>query len=1008
MLEKVGANSKPNDNANHHVESIALFNQQPTKSFLDKIGLRAKSVLFATAISTIPVLTIGAILYSFVDQSRRQEIKTAHSNQANQITTNIKNSLKEQLRELEYLPNPDLINSRRFQDQQEILNNWQEANKINSINNQLFIVDFNGNVIADAQNKLTQNQKQENYLQTVLKTNKAFISQPSSNSNNQYYLDLAVPVKDRNTNQILYIVRSTVPVSYFQNLLTATQDQYYITDASGRIFLSNNKNSLGNNAQELPTEKLLITNASWPSDPELGNLKWKTLLTTDKAIAFAPVNQLLWKLVIATIATTLLAGGIAAILGHRMLLRIINANYTLKKLGRGNLQTRMSLQGTDELTSLGVNINDMAQKLEELQQQQKQEIQQLRLFTNTLISIRQPSSTDSLLNTTVTKIRQVFNADRVAIYSYSLLAGSQVLAESLAPGLLNISDDIITSQYVSLEPIDDLKNNQVLAISNIYEANFNSEHLYLLEQLQVKSKLTVSIFQDSVFFGYLIVHHCNKQHIWQPQEVSFLTQLAQQFGLNLERIRLLEDSQSLKNLAVHLASSWKAHDIYNVAVQDVRQALKADRTVIYKFCENDGQGVFLAESVIAGFTCTMGMQLVEPCLGKCVDKLTQGKIQVINNIYQAGLNDCYLRLLKSFNVKANLVVPIIVNNKLLGLLITHQCSHPRNWQQSEIDLCEQSARLIASALERADLFSTTQQARTSAEHLLEQQRQQKQHVFAQLMSLLEQIEGAVVTPLEVIQHLTEIQDNQTHHINKIATTTNTRNEIKTVAKSARLAAQAASIATSSSVNMNSIIDINIENISNLQNTIDETVSTIRNLGDDSQEIASLTILINQIATQTNLLAINAGIEAARTSDNRQGFGMVAEEVAALANKCTAVSNQIMKIAHRLQSETTEVITTVESQSQQVTENTNSLIAAKANLSEITDKCGQIDNLVNSIYGATASQIQASKQVATALKNLSKLDTNEYSQLLNYHSQAVALIKRMKQSLEMYQVGENNG
>ncbi|MBW4603643.1 MAG: GAF domain-containing protein [Calothrix sp. FI2-JRJ7] len=93
------------------------------------------------------------------------------------------------------------------------------------------------------------------------------------------------------------------------------------------------------------------------------------------------------------------------------------------------------------------------------------------------------------------------------------------------------------------------------------------------------------------------------------------------------------------------------------------------------------------------------MQLVEPCLGKSVDRLTKGKIQVINNVYQAGLNDCYLQLLESFNVKANLVVPIIVNNKLLGLLITHQCSHPRNWQQSEIDLCEQPARLISLALE---------------------------------------------------------------------------------------------------------------------------------------------------------------------------------------------------------------------------------------------------------------------------------------------------------------------
>ncbi|OKH55057.1 hypothetical protein NIES2101_05685 [Calothrix sp. HK-06] len=58
MLDKVGASSKPNDNANQNVDSIALFNPQPTKSFLDKIGLRTKAVLFATVISTIPVLSL--------------------------------------------------------------------------------------------------------------------------------------------------------------------------------------------------------------------------------------------------------------------------------------------------------------------------------------------------------------------------------------------------------------------------------------------------------------------------------------------------------------------------------------------------------------------------------------------------------------------------------------------------------------------------------------------------------------------------------------------------------------------------------------------------------------------------------------------------------------------------------------------------------------------------------------------------------------------------------------
>ncbi len=707
----------------------------------------------------------------------------------------------------------------------------------------------------------------------------------------------------------------------------------------------------------------------------------------------ANVNKLLWKLGIAIIATTLLSGGTAAILGHRIILRIINANDALKKLGRGNFQTRVPLQGKDELTSLGININEMAEKLEGLLRKQKQETQQLRLFTNTLISIRQSVNTEDLFNTTVGKLRQIFNADRVAIYHYGLQEVSQVLAESQLPGLLNISDKIITSQYLSLEPAE-LRNNQVLPINNVDDANFDAEQLLLLEQLQVKSKLTVPIFKDNVFFGYLLIHHCSTHHLWQPQEVNFIQQLALQVGLSLERIQLLEDSQSLRNLAVHLCGSWKTQDIYNLAVHDIRKAIKADRVVIYRFDEK-WQGSFLAESLVAGFPCAMGVEVIEPCLADYADAYKQGRILAINNVYQAGLSNCYLQQLELFNVKANLVAPIIVNEQLLGLLIAHQCSRPRNWQQSEIDLFEQFARLLGLALERADLLLVTEQARVGVEDLFCEQLQQKQQRSAQLMSLLEQLEDTVVTN-QPINDLTEIKRKQTEQINFIATTTNTRDAIKTVAKNARLAAKAASSAIFAAESMNSIIDTNVENIT-FQNTIDETVYKIKHLADDSHSIASLATLINQIAAQTNLLAINAGIEAAR-SDASQGFA-VAEEVAALATKCTNLSNQISSIAHRIESETTELLTTVESQSQQVFEDT-SLMTKKANLSEITQKCNQINNLVNEIYGATASQIQASKQVATALKDLSKLDTSDYSQLLDSQKKAAAIIQQMKESIDV--------
>ncbi|MGL5881154.1 MAG: GAF domain-containing protein, partial [Xenococcaceae cyanobacterium] len=84
----------------------------------------------------------------------------------------------------------------------------------------------------------------------------------------------------------------------------------------------------------------------------------------------------------------------------------------------------------------------------------------------------------------------------------------------------------------------------------------------------------------------------------------------------------------------------------------------------------------------------------------------QGHVTVIDDIYQEGrVEDCYRRLLEQFAVKANLVAPILKNNELLGLLIAHHCSEPRNWQQEEIDLFVQLATQLGFAIDRVSLIA---------------------------------------------------------------------------------------------------------------------------------------------------------------------------------------------------------------------------------------------------------------------------------------------------------------
>ncbi|NJQ98473.1 MAG: GAF domain-containing protein [Hydrococcus sp. CSU_1_8] len=104
-----------------------------------------------------------------------------------------------------------------------------------------------------------------------------------------------------------------------------------------------------------------------------------------------------------------------------------------------------------------------------------------------------------------------------------------------------------------------------------------------------------------------------------------------------------------------------------------------------------------------------------------VEPYRQGRIQATSNIYEAGLTDCHIKILEPFAIKANLIVPVIRGSRrvLTGLLAINQCSAPRNWQPSEIELVSQIATQIGLGIDRAYLIEKT---RVSAERAQNAQR----------------------------------------------------------------------------------------------------------------------------------------------------------------------------------------------------------------------------------------------------------------------------------------------
>ncbi|MEB3212909.1 MAG: GAF domain-containing protein, partial [Leptolyngbyaceae bacterium] len=161
--------------------------------------------------------------------------------------------------------------------------------------------------------------------------------------------------------------------------------------------------------------------------------------------------------------------------------------------------------------------------------------------------------------------------------------------------------------------------------------------------------------------------------------------------------------------------------IQNTTVTEVRKFLQTDRVLIYRF-NKDWSGTISAESVKEPWHPLLNQEITDTCFDETYAKLyAQGRISVVNDIYTAGFEPCYVTFLESLQVKASLIVPILQTDKLWGLLIVHHCEHVRVWHDAEVDLLQQLGVSVAIAAQQSELFLQSQtelQERTRVEQNL--------------------------------------------------------------------------------------------------------------------------------------------------------------------------------------------------------------------------------------------------------------------------------------------------
>jgi GAF domain-containing protein/two-component sensor histidine kinase len=227
---------------------------------------------------------------------------------------------------------------------------------------------------------------------------------------------------------------------------------------------------------------------------------------------------------------------------------------------------------------------------------------------------------------------------------------------------------------------------------------------------------------------------------------------------NLGESSLVTERENLvAAIALRIRQSLDLELILQQTVAEVRQFLRADRVLIYRF-EPDYSGVIVVESRTESTQSVFGYKLHDPCFAdRHLERYKQGKVHVIDDVEQANLVTCYDDVLKRFGVKANLVVPIVANDQLWGLLITHHCHTPRPWQTSEVELLRQLATQVGIAVQQAELYDRVQSLNVYLEQKVNQRtvKLERSIKFATLTHKVTKKMRDSLDELQILQTVTE-------------------------------------------------------------------------------------------------------------------------------------------------------------------------------------------------------------------------------------------------------------
>ena len=401
------------------------------------------------------------------------------------------------------------------------------------------------------------------------------------------------------------------------------------------------------------------------------------------------------------------------------------------------------------------------------QQQTQQKLQEsqtrLRLLNSISTKITAGMSVEQVIKHTIKQISKHFKNLRVV---YSTIDEQKItVLYSLQPSGMPSLEKIIPIPALA-QYFNSLHSHQAVVTEDVTKATWLKPFVGELLSFGIEAMINIPLHHSDKLVG-LICCDSPEPRQWSEHEISTFTEIARYLSFALQEAHtqqkrfqaeaaLREQYQRehlLSKITQQIRRSLELGEILHTTVTEARCFFQAERVVIYR-CESDGDFITIAQSPESHQLSALDAKLGNFWLEEGANLYRQGNTYVINDIDEIELSVKLQKFLHQQQVKAGLIIPILEDNRLLGILAIYQCSQPRSWDLEEINLLEQLATQVAIAIQQGQLYQQVQQLNRNLE-------QKVQNRTAQLQQALEFEEALKGITDQVRDSLNENQILQT-------------------------------------------------------------------------------------------------------------------------------------------------------------------------------------------------------------------------------------------------------